>query len=61
MIYDCVINKDLQKGYDKALERLYAQFGSRTQLQNRMLKRLGEPILKADSKSLDEFANEMAR
>ena len=61
MIYDFVINKDLQKGYDKALERLYAHFGCRTQLQNRMLKRLGAPTLKADSKYLDEFANEMAR
>ena len=53
-------NKDLQNWYDKALERLYAQFRCRTELQNRMLKRLGAPILKADRKSLDEFA-EMAR
>ena len=62
LIADCVINPDLEKGYQKALELLYQQFGKPYDVAKSYLETLtNTSAIKADGKSLSEFANEMTR
>ena len=62
VISDCVINEDLQKGYDNALELLYEQFDKPYTVAKSYVEALkSTSMVKAESKSLNEFPNDMSR